>query len=121
MFKPCVFLGTVALAALLGWPGGLSAGGFVQGTEDVPLMAGLEPLRGASLEFDAPGGRLMETYARGPLSAADVLGFYRRTLPQLGWHAVGNQSFVRESERLDIEFTGAAPDLIVRFSLSPRG
>jgi hypothetical protein len=93
---------------------------FVAGTEDVPLMQGLAPVDGNSLAFDKPEGRIVEAEARGPLARAKVRDFYDTTLPQLGWSAAGRDAWLRDGERLHIEFGGRDGDLTVGFTLSPQ-
>jgi len=92
---------------------------FVAGVEDLPLMPGLAEVSDAGVVFDKPGGRIVEAYAEGAVGRAEVIGFYRQTLPQLGWHAVGDTAFRREGERLEIVILGGDGDLVVRFTLQP--
>jgi hypothetical protein len=96
-----------------------AGGGFVEGIDDLPLMAGLVATGEASV-FDAPSGRIVETVAEGNATPAAVLSFYAGTLPQLGWRRDGINRYVRESERLVIEFPPAVGGRTqVRFFLSP--
>jgi hypothetical protein len=99
--------------------------GFVSGMEDLPLTPGLVGIQEEGMVFDAPTGRIVEAYAGGTLTKEQVLGFYRETLPQLGWRLVNEKRFVREEEVLRIEFIkqeAKTPAIIkVRFSLSPKG
>lgn len=116
-------------AAALAWALGLmllapvtvraESDAFVAGVEDLPLMPGLAEVSGAGVVFDKPGGRIVEAYAEGAVGRAEVIGFYRQTLPQLGWHAVGDTVFRREGERLEIVILGGDGDLVVRFTLQP--
>jgi len=97
---------------------------FVAGIEDLPLMPGLDPVAEAGVVFDKPSGRIVESYAEGAMTRAQVEAFYRRTLPQLGWRAVDRSSdteptFLREGERLALSFLGREGDLVVRFTLQP--
>ncbi len=93
---------------------------FVGGTEDLPLMAGLSEVAGRGMVFDTPGGRIVEAYARGPVTRDQVLEFYAVTLPQLGWRAVGAAAFRREDEVLKLEFPAPGPNgLLVLFTLAP--
>ncbi len=92
---------------------------FVAGVEDLPLMPGLAEVSEAGVVFDKPGGRIVEAYAEGAVGQAEVIGFYRQTLPQLGWYAVGDTAFRREGERLEIVILGGDGDLVVRFTLQP--
>ena len=96
-----------------------AADGFVDGIDDLPLMAGLA-VAGEPTIFDAAQGRVVETLAAGAPSRAAVLDFYTGTLPQLGWRLDGVGRFVREGERLVIEFPPVASGATqVRFFLSP--
>jgi hypothetical protein len=97
---------------------------FVAGIEDLPLMPQLDEVAEAGVVFDKPSGRIVESYAEGATTRAQVEAFYRRTLPQLGWLAVdrggeGGAAFLREGERLVISFLGRDGDLVVRFTLQP--
>ena len=86
---------------------------------DLPLMPGLEEVVGAGVVFDKPGGRIVEVYAQGAVTAQDLRGFYAATLPQLGWRAAGTSSYLREGERLEIVILSESAPLAVRFTLSP--
>ena len=74
--------------------------------------------------FDAPGGRIIDVQVAGRTSAAQVIEFYRDTLPQLGWKPVGAASgtFEREGEILKLVIDEAERGQVaVRFSLAPAG
>jgi len=92
---------------------------FVPGTEDVPLMRELAPVKGSDIVFDKPEGRVIEASARGKVTRAAVRSFYASTLPQLGWKASG-ESWTRETERLHLDFAGRDGDLWVTFTLLPK-
>ncbi len=99
---------------------------FVPGFDALPLMPGLEPVPETALRFDKPEGRIIQALARGDLTSGIVRAFYARTLPQLGWRRTGPGRFVRDTERLVLEFfevrpvAGAEPGVVtVRFTLSP--
>jgi hypothetical protein len=112
-------IGVIAVA--VGAPLAASGGeGFVAGTEDVPLMAGLKPVDGSSLVFDKPQGRIVEAQAKGRVSRDKVRAFYTGTLPQLGWAASGDGVWLREGETLRIDLAGRDGDLTVGFTLSPQ-
>jgi len=101
--------------------GGALAGAavFLSEVEDLPLVPGLEEVPQAGVVFDAPGGRVVEAFAVGDLSESDVLGFYRRTLPQLGWQRQGTGDYVRAGERLRIGVSSEGDALTVRFRITP--
>jgi hypothetical protein len=113
-----LYAALVSLALLSAPPAGAQS--FVEGVEDLPLMAGLALVPEAGLSFDAPEGRIVVAYAQGDLSAESVLAFYAKTLPQLGWQRSGERSFQREKERLSLDLTRAEGHLTVRFTLAPR-
>jgi hypothetical protein len=117
----CAFVFMLIVPALAG------SDAFVAGVEDLPLMPGLAEVRDAGIVFDTPGGRIVETYAKGAARRAEVIAFYRQTLPQLGWQSVGDTVYRREGERLQIVIFGGNGgndgggdgDLVVRFTLQP--
>lgn len=118
--------GLAALAALTVGPSGAvlaEAGGatqavFIEPLGDVPLMPGLKIVDDAGVDFDAPGGRIVEVAATGPVSRAAVLSFYQRSLPALGWTG-GGRVFKRDGEKLRLEVAGTGARTEIRFFLSP--
>ena len=115
--------GVVLLAAATALPLGAFAqqakpAVFIERLGDVPLMPGLSVVERSGVDFDAPGGRIVEVAAAGPVTRAAVLEFYRRSLPPLGWTG-RNGVFVREGEKLRLELAGAGGRTEVRFFLSP--
>lgn len=96
-----------------------TAGEFLAGFDDLPVMPGLSAVDGAGIVFDTPSGRIVEGYAAGPVTEASVSRFYDKTLPQLGWRQVAKNEFRREGEHLKIDFKGKDKALTVRFTLSP--
>lgn len=98
---------------------------FIEGTEDIPLMPGLEEDVDASTTFDTPQGRLLEAYAIGAMSRQQVLRFYQETMPQLGWKRKGENTYFREGEMLTIDFPKPpgnvqGPAITVHFTLKPK-
>ena len=93
---------------------------YVAGTEDVPLMHGLNVVDGTTLVFDKPEGRIVATEARGKLDRVQVRAFYDATLPQLGWSPAGPDHWQREGEMLRLDFRGRDGALIVGFTLVPQ-
>jgi hypothetical protein len=92
---------------------------FVAEIPDLPLMPGLEEVPDAAVVFDKPAGRIVEAYAEGAVTRAAVAAFYARTLPQLGWRALGPEGYSREGERLSVVLLGVDGDLVVRFTIEP--
>jgi hypothetical protein len=112
------FLATLLMGLLLAWSA--NAQSYVDGIDDLPLMAGLAQ-SGEPSVFDAAQGRVVEAQAEGRVARAAILAFYARTLPQLGWRNVAEGRFAREGEKLVLEFPPAAVagTTVVRFFLSP--
>ncbi|MEO3427710.1 hypothetical protein AAFN88_02560 [Pelagibius sp. CAU 1746] len=97
-----------------------SGDGYVAGIPDLPLMPGLQSLPDSGLVFDKPGGRIVEAFAAGEVTAPAVHGFYDRTLPQLGWRREAAGAYLREGERLRLDLSEEAGRLTVQFRLSPQ-
>lgn len=108
-----------ALVLALGLCGQARADGFLSDYEDLPLAPGLDEVADSGLTFDSPAGRIVESYAKGPVKEAEILKFYAATLPQLGWSRESDTVYRRESEvlRLNAELQGRA--LMVHFTISP--
>jgi hypothetical protein len=113
-FLPLVLLIAAAMSA-----GSARAQQFVPGTEDVPLMRELAPVKDSDIVFDKPEGRIIEASARGKVTKAAVRSFYASTLPQLGWKVSG-ESWTRETETLHLDYAGHDGDLWVTFTLVPK-
>lgn len=92
---------------------------FLSTIEDLPLMPGLAEDDSRALVFEAPAGRIAEAFAAGEVGRDAVVGFYRETLPQLGWTAENDTRFVREGEVLSLAIENLGPRTTVRFSLAP--
>lgn len=93
---------------------------FIPGTEDVPLAEGLEIIAGdEDVSFDTPAGQILVVQAQADtLAFGDVMSFYQKTLPALGWRLVDAGVFTRESETLRLSMVRKKP-LVVRFELAP--
>ena len=108
------------IAAWLAWGAAASAGEFLAGFDDLPVMPGLSADKEAGIVFDTPSGRIVEGYAAGAVGRRKVQRFYEKTLPQLGWAKTGQNEYRREGEKLTMDFKGKDGALTVRFTLSPR-
>jgi len=93
---------------------------FMSVIDDLPLMEGLQEI-GDGVQFATSGGRIAEVTAKGSMTKTDVLDFYARTLPQLGWTYIKPDQFVREGETLELVFEKTEGPLNVRFALAPTG
>jgi hypothetical protein len=114
------WLALVLACALAGGLGPARADeGFLSTIEDLPLMPGLTEDADRGVVFEAPSGRIVESFAMGAVSREQVVEFYARALPQLGWRQEEGARFIREDEVLVIEVSGAGARLTVRFALAP--
>lgn len=113
-------LRAVFLAACLALPWtGAAAEPLVPGFEDLPVMAGLDPLAEGTVRFDSPGGRIVVAYLRGEVTQARIFAFYDATLAQLGWTRRGQGDYQREGEGLRLELLSHKPVSVIRFTLAP--
>ena len=99
---------------------------FVSVIDDLPLMDGLVEDFESSTIFETAGGRIVEVFASGVLKQNQILAFYDKTLPQLGWLRMEPGLFQREGETLSIEYSVetkgtlvSTPALTVRFHIKP--
>ena len=114
-----VFAAAGLIWLALGLPAALAQ--FVGGIDDLPLMPGLTDIPDAGVVFETPAGRIVEAQAlTGGLNKPGILGFYDRTLPQLGWTKIKSGHYRREGESLILEFP-EGPVPTVRFRLAPGG
>jgi hypothetical protein len=95
---------------------------FVQGSEDIPLLNGLEKMFDESLGFDSPSGSIMSSSYESNMPLENIKKFYGKTLPQMGWNLKkiepSKLSFEREKENLEIELIKQNEKNIVKFFIS---
>jgi hypothetical protein len=97
---------------------------FLSVIDDLPLMPGLSEDADGALSFDMANGRIAEITAAGTVEVGDVIDYYARTLPQLGWKLETSDRYLREEEVLNIDVAKSNEDsvqVIVHFRLSPVG
>lgn len=97
---------------------------FFESLYDIPVMPGLQEVPELAVSFDKPGGRIAEAGAEaGDLEEPEILGFYDKTLGQMGWQKKAEGSYQREGEQLEIiiekKAEKTAVSRLVRFSLNP--
>lgn len=95
---------------------------FVQGSEDIPLLVGMEKISDDSVGFDSNSGSIISSSYVSENDKKQIRDFYLKTLPQMGWQIVKNveneSSFKRDREKLEIEFVAENGKKVVRFFLS---
>ena len=65
-------------------------------------MPGLSEDADGAMSFDTANGRIAETIASGQVVPENVLGYYKRALPQLGWKRLTATRYRREDEVLNL-------------------
>lgn len=99
----------------------LHATTFFHTLNDVPVMPGLRELPDESINFDKPEGRIMAATAVSETLRSDAIRtFYGQTLPQLGWQAQADGSFLRDQERLKLIIEASEGVSVVHLQVEPR-
>lgn len=114
---------TIFLAVALSGAALRAEQGYLQEVSDMPLPAGFTEDAAAGVAFDKPEGRIVETEAHGALAHAEVVAFYRATLPQLGWTASGPADALtwrREGEALRLDIAARGGETVIRFHIAPQ-
>lgn len=95
---------------------------FVQGSEDIPLLVGMEKIFDGALGFDSASGSIIASSYSTNLEQKQIKIFYLKTLPEMGWNIAQNTEnsikFKREKEDLEIEFAEEEKMQVVRFFIS---
>ena len=95
---------------------------FVQGSEDIPLLVGMEKIYDGALGFDSASGSIITSSYSTNLEPKQVKFFYLKTLPEMGWRVANNDEnsvkLKREKEDLEIEFAKEDKIQVVRFFIS---
>ncbi|WP_435641028.1 hypothetical protein [Micavibrio aeruginosavorus] len=123
---------TIVMVAIVMLSAGAQAADqrFFSNISDLPLMPGLYELPDAAVVFDKEEGRIVESAAAGEgVHHTQVIDFYTKTLPQLGWAVVssapaaGMGLYQRDGEMLNLT---ARPEgnqgdgvVILQVSLAP--
>jgi len=119
LFAGLLCLGAVVVPVVAP-AGAQTAGAYVEGIPDLPLMPGLTALPDSGLVFDKPGGRIVEAFAEGSMTPQSVIEFYAETLPQLGWQREKTGAYLREGERLSLDLSEDTQGITVHFRLFPQ-
>ncbi len=110
--------GMAAVSSAMGRPAGSPT--YIYGTADLPLMPGLREIPQNAVVFDEPSGLVVEADAVGRgMTPSAIAGFYRKTLPELGWHEARPLVFTRGGERLQLTIDRRRGGAMVHFDLVP--
>lgn len=96
---------------------------FVNSSQDIPLLDALKQINDEeSLGFYSDSGSISSASYESSISLTKVKNFYLKTLPQMDWKLTANESdklrFVREKEKVEIEFINKDGANVVRFFMS---
>lgn len=89
---------------------------FIPGTADIPLMDGLTVNPVPSMDFDTPAGQILTVTAVGKkLSGQEVLSYYEKALPQMGWESVKKGHYQREGDSVILTVIKEGKPAVIRF------
>jgi len=93
---------------------------YFQNMNDLPLMPGLFEVLEDAVVFDKPEGRILESTAIGKnAQPAEIMEFYAKTLPALGWKPLGAGQYARGHEALGLAAVRQGNDARLRVTLEP--
>ena len=93
---------------------------FVPGISDLPVPASFHLIQDISGVYHDNAGRLVTANFKGKAVEADILDFYNKTLPALGWRRKERLRFTRDGETLRIQITEVnQTELLINFQLNP--
>ena len=92
---------------------------FLPGTEDIPLMNGLQQVE-ETASFDNPDERMVLISAETNLPPKKIFEFYQESLKNLGWGEQKIGQFKRGNDFFSIEVTPTQKTSQIQFRLSQR-
>lgn len=117
MKKITLLLSLCVLLPALAW----AEQSYLSYLPDVPLMSGMAELEDQSFIFDKAEGRVIETAVFTKSSSEkEVVAFYGKTLPELGWTVLSPDRFLRNGEQLIVKCEKVSGGVVTKFSLSPK-
>lgn len=91
----------------------------VNGMEDIPLYKDMNYVEDSLVLFDKVEGRYVSSEIIGNYHRDEVVEFYNKTLPNLGWKKISREIFKRSDEILEIKFSEINNKTLVFFSIYP--
>ncbi len=92
---------------------------FINGLEDIPLFKNMEYVDDSLVLFDKVDGRYVSTEISGNYKYDEVVSFYKKILPNLGWKEIRPLTFERSKEILEIKTTVSKDEISIIFSVYP--
>jgi len=93
---------------------------FVNGFDDIPIYKNMQNDKDSLILFDTINGRYLSSEIVGKEKMEDVRKFYLEVLPNLGWRMENENIFLRDSEKLEINYFKEENDTRIIFSISPK-
>jgi len=122
LFSSCAFLENQTLSEVKNNTEETAVNGFVNGSEDIPLLKSLTQVNEEILGFDSSSGSISATNYKSEIDLEKVKNFYYKTLPQLGWKLKEKKLekivFIRGNEKVEINFVNENGDDLVKFFIS---
>ena len=76
---------------------------YFSALEELPVAPGMTEEAQSAVRFDQPEGRIIVLQALGRMGEPEISAFYGKTLPALGWKAMGGNRYARGGEILSLE------------------
>ncbi len=92
---------------------------FINGLEDIPLFKNMEYVEDSLVLFDKVDGRYVSTEISGNYNYEEVVSFYKKILPNLGWKETKPLTFERAEEILELKTTINKNEISIIFSVYP--
>ena len=92
---------------------------FINGLEDIPLYKKMEYVEDSLILFDKIDGRYVSVEITGSYQEDEVINFYKRILPNLGWKEKKSLIFNRNNETLEIISKKEKDKVSVQFNIFP--
>ncbi len=91
---------------------------FMPQTQDIPLMNGLSVDVNDDMNFDTPAGQLITLEAKSTsLKAQQILNYYHKTLPEMGWQETRKNYYTRDKDSVTISVIRSKKPAVVRFEI----
>lgn len=122
LFSSCAFLENQISSETENKTEETTVNGFVNGSEDIPLLKKLTQVNEENLGFDSSSGSISATNYKSEIDLEKVKSFYSKNLPQLGWKLKEKKLeqliFIRGNEKVEINFVNENGDDLVKFFIS---
>ena len=92
---------------------------FINGLEDIPLYKKMDYVEDSLILFDKIDGRYVSVEISGDYEEKEVIEFYKKILPNLGWNEKKYLIFNRNNETLEITSKREKEKIFIKFNIFP--